>query len=268
MCKWKQNAKPWNQVIPSTVIEISPCPLADEFPAPRLPASVTADSETDCCSSSDWRHVGHDEWEANQVSIHRTWNPWLHFGSIFIFSPAMKSPRQIGQSVSRISRPVSDPYTATGIWRNALFFSPVAVRREAVPPPVSKANRRLQRRAHRTIEFNPRAQISAQSNAARIITMFVSKLASLLYEFRVLLPFDGGAVVSGSRRRRGGRGRWWLDSILIGAANYSKATTGLVLSGNSLLDLEPGWWNSTVKLDNSEPYNSLMAESLHNRDLK
>ncbi|KAL0557011.1 hypothetical protein IC582_005529 [Cucumis melo] len=114
----------------------------------------------------------------------------------------MKSPRQIGQSVSRISRPVSEPYTATGIWRNALFFSPEAVRREAVPPPVSKANRRLHRRAHRTIEFNPRAQISAQSKAARIITMFVSKLASLLYEFRVLLPLDGAAVVSASRRRR------------------------------------------------------------------
>lgn len=249
-------------------MEISPWPVSDGFPVGRFPASAAADSEADCCSSSDWRHVGHDEWEANQVSIHRTWNPWLHLGSTLIFSPVMKSPRQIGQSVSRISRPDSDPYTATGIWRNALFFNPVAARREAVPPPVSKANRRLQRRAHRTIELSPRAQINAQSNAARIITMFVSKLASLLYEFRVLLPLDGAAVVSASRRRRWGRSRWWSDSIVIGAANYFKTTTGLILSGNLLLDLEPVWWNSTVKLDNSELYNSLRSESIHEKDWK
>lgn len=224
MCKWKCKLQTlWNQLISFTVIEISPWPLADEFPAGRLPASAPADSEADCCSSSDWRHVGHDECEANQVSIHRTWNPWLHLGSTLIFSPATKSPRQIGQSVSRISRPDPEPYTVTGIWRNALFFSPEAVRREAVPPPVSKANRRLQRRAHRTIEFSPSAQIKAQSNAARIITMFVSKFASLVYEFRALLPFDGGAVVSASRRRRWGR--WWT-TIAILAANYLKTTTG------------------------------------------
>lgn len=114
------------------------------------------------------------------------------------------------------------------------------MRRVVEPPPFSKVNRRVQRRAHRTIEFNPRAQIKAQSNAARIITMFVSKFASLLYEFLVLVPLDGGAVASTPRRRRWRRWRrwgWWSDAMTIGAAHYLKTTPGNDSTKGNLLQI-------------------------------
>ncbi|KAF7830868.1 hypothetical protein G2W53_013201 [Senna tora] len=57
--------------------------------------------------------------------------------------------------------------------------NPFAANLAAASSGVSKANLLLHLRAHLTIEFNPRAHISAQSKAASIITMFVSKLASL-----------------------------------------------------------------------------------------
>lgn len=96
-----------------------------------------------------------------------------------------------------------------------LFFSPVTAKRAAVSSGVSKENLLLHLKAQRTIEFSPRANISAQSRAARMMTMLVSKLASLVYVPRVLLPLAGSGVVDdddddddgpdGSRSRRCGR---------------------------------------------------------------
>ncbi|KAK8631688.1 hypothetical protein V6N13_028470 [Hibiscus sabdariffa] len=36
-------------------------------------------------------HLGQDEWELNHLSMHRTWNPWLHFGRSSMRSPVAKS---------------------------------------------------------------------------------------------------------------------------------------------------------------------------------
>lgn len=172
----------------------SPCP-SDAFAMCRIPASESPASVLVGCSSNDWRQVGHDERDTNHLSMHLTWNPWLHLGSTLTFSPSANSPRQIGHSVAGIPSP--DRYTATGIWRNALFFRPVVANLTAVSSGVSKANLRLHLRAQRTIEFSPSAQIKAQSKAARIITMLVSKFASLAYDPRVvLLPLAGGGLDS------------------------------------------------------------------------
>ncbi|GKU91254.1 hypothetical protein SLEP1_g5154 [Rubroshorea leprosula] len=55
------------------------------------------------------------------------------------------------------------------------------------------------------MELSPRAHIKAQSKAAKIITMLVSKLASFVKLARPLLPFACGALVGESRSRRCGR---------------------------------------------------------------
>jgi len=163
----------------STAIATSPCPSGIGFEWFRIPASASPASELVGWSSNDCRQVGHDECDANHGSMHLRWKPWLHFGSTLTFSPSSNSPRQMGQSVAGIFRTDGDPYTATGIRRNALFLRPVAARRVAASSGVSKANLRLHLRAQRTIEFSPSAPINAQSKAARIITMLVSKFASL-----------------------------------------------------------------------------------------
>lgn len=60
-----------------------------------------------CCSSRECRQFGHDEWDRSQVSMHLTWNPWLHFGSTLTFSPSTNSPKHIGHSVDGM--PVPEP---------------------------------------------------------------------------------------------------------------------------------------------------------------
>ena len=125
----------------------------------------------------------------------------------------MNSPRQIAQSVAIKCIPAT-PYIITGIRRNALFLRPVAAICAAVWSRVSKVNLLPQRMAHRTIEFSPRAQINAQSKAAKMITMLVSKLASLLYVLRVLLPFAADCVLD-SVSRSSRCGRWWTANIAI-----------------------------------------------------
>lgn len=219
---WRTILRPEDQVQPTwssaaTGTWSEACTV-DEFPCcrSRIPASISGASSEEllsccccCCSSNDCLQVGHDECDSSHVSIHLTWKPWLHLGNTLTFSPSMNSPRQIGQSVAFILIP--ELYMATGIWRNALLFSPVAARRAAVSTGVSKANLLPQRKAQRTMEFSPRAHISAQSNAARMITMLVSKLASLVKELRVLFPSLDVELNVASRRWR--CGRCWRATI-------------------------------------------------------
>ncbi|KAK3405013.1 hypothetical protein EUGRSUZ_K01285 [Eucalyptus grandis] len=140
--------------------------------------------------------------------MHLTWNPWLHLGSTRTFSPSTNSPRQIGHSVAGIFAAAADPYTATGIWRRSRLLSPVVASLAAACSGVSAPNLRLQRSAQRTMELSPRAQISAHSRAARMITMLVSKLVSLMYEsVAAAVPFSpdasgGGPPRSASRNLR------------------------------------------------------------------
>lgn len=161
----------------SSEIATTPTCRVDPVAGYCAPASTSAESVTGF-SSKEWRQVGHDECDMSHVSMHLTWKPWLHLGRTRTFSPSMNSPRQMGQSVAGML--ASAPYTTTGIWRRVRFFRPVAARRAASSCGFSKANRLPHRSAHRMIEFSPSAQMSAQSRAARMITMLVSKLASLL----------------------------------------------------------------------------------------
>uniref|UniRef100_A0A0D9VJQ2 Uncharacterized protein n=1 Tax=Leersia perrieri TaxID=77586 RepID=A0A0D9VJQ2_9ORYZ len=45
------------------------------------------------------RQSGQLEWDLSQVSMHGTWNAWLHLGSRRRLSPSRNSPRQTEQSV-------------------------------------------------------------------------------------------------------------------------------------------------------------------------
>lgn len=190
-----------NQPISSPEPDTSAWP-PDPFAGSRR-ASVSVASGHEGGSNSDWRHVGQEECEANQMSMHLTWKPWWHLGRTLIFSPSSNSPRHIGQSVAGKTTPV--PYSATGICRSMLFFSPVAARRAAVSSGDSKVNLRLHLKAHLTIEFSPRAHINAQSRAARMMTILVSNFVSLVYPLCVLLSLLGGESSWAPRRKRCGR---------------------------------------------------------------
>lgn len=56
--------------------------------------------------------------------------------------------------------------------------------------------------AQRAMVFSPRAHINAHNSAANIITMFVSKFSRLMNESLVLFSYDGGMLISVSRKRR------------------------------------------------------------------
>jgi len=135
-----------------------------------------------CSRSSDCLQVGQEERESNQVSMHLTWKPWLHLGKTLTFSPSSKSPRQIKHSVAFMSM-IPDPYSPTGICFNACFLRPVAAAKrpefafafEAFETWSSEVNLRVMRSTHRKAELRLRAQIKAQSKAAKMITMLVSK---------------------------------------------------------------------------------------------
>ncbi|KAI5670383.1 hypothetical protein M9H77_10747 [Catharanthus roseus] len=79
-----------------------------------------------------------------------------------------------------------------------LFLSPVTAN---LAPVSSGANLRVHLKAHLTIEFNPRAQINAQSRAARIITILVSKFDSAVEPLCALPPLIIGAAGSGFELR-------------------------------------------------------------------
>lgn len=135
-----------------------------------------------CSRSSDCLQVGQEERESNQVSMHLTWKPWLHLGKTLTFSPSTKSPRQIKHSVAFMSM-IPDPYNPTGSCFNACFLSPVAAAKrpefafafEAFVTSSSEVIPRVMRSTHRKAELRLRAQIKAQSKAAKIITILVSK---------------------------------------------------------------------------------------------
>ncbi|KAH1199509.1 hypothetical protein GmHk_18G052854 [Glycine max] len=135
--------------------------------------------------------------------MHLTWNPWLHLGNIRTLSPFSNSPRHMGHSVAGIVFSPAAPYTATGMRLSSRRFSPVPASRAAACSAVSLPKGRPHRSAHRAMEFRPSAHIKAHSSAARMITMLVSKFASLMNVSLVLPPpYEGGMLSSVSRNRR------------------------------------------------------------------
>lgn len=135
-----------------------------------------------CSRRSDCLQVGQEERESNQVSMHLTWKPWLHFGKTLTFSPSTKSPRQIKHSVAFMLM-IPDPYNPSGICFNALFLRPVVAAKrpefafafEASATWSSEVNLLVMRSTQRKAELRLRAQIKAQSKAAKMMTMLVSK---------------------------------------------------------------------------------------------
>ncbi|KAJ1429807.1 hypothetical protein SESBI_08214 [Sesbania bispinosa] len=83
---------------------------------------------------------------------------------------------------------------------------PFEAKRATASSGVSKANLRLHLRAQRTIELSPRAHISAQSKAAKINTMLVSKFELPVKDSLDLLMLPGEVELeSVSSKRRWGR---------------------------------------------------------------
>lgn len=124
--------------------------------------------------------VGQEECDRNQVSMHFTWKPWLHLGKTLTFSPSTKSPRQIKHSVAFVLS--SELYESTGIRFKSRFLIPFATFAFVLESVASSLGVDLlvQRKTHRKNELRPRTQIKAHRRAARMITMFVSKVAIFL----------------------------------------------------------------------------------------
>nr|ACR34547.1 unknown [Zea mays]ACR38606.1 unknown [Zea mays] len=149
---------------------------AASLPCRRLPPAAGAEAAAFAPSSTEPRHVGQESCDRSQVSTQRTWKPWAQRGSTRTFSPSANSPRQMAQTSAATAAAPSAPhapYTSTGMLRSARFFSPPA------PPSSPAGARRAQRMRQRASELRPIAKRSANSSAARMMTMLVSKLPSL-----------------------------------------------------------------------------------------
>ncbi|KXG33623.1 hypothetical protein SORBI_3003G338600 [Sorghum bicolor] len=148
---------------------------AASLPCRRLPPAAGAGAAAAAAfapSSTEPRHVGQESCDRSQ--------PWAQRGSTRTFSPSANSPRQMAQTSASTAAPSAPhaPYTSTGMLRSARFLSPPA---PAPAPPSSPSDaRRAQRMRQRASELRPSAKRSANSSAARMMTMLVSKLASLL----------------------------------------------------------------------------------------
>lgn len=129
------------------------------------------------CRMSGCLQVGQEECDRNQVSMHFTWKPWLHLGKTLTFSPSTNSPKQIKHSVAFVLS--SELYESTGIRFKSRFLIPFATFAFGLEWVGSSLGVDLlvQRKTHRKTELRPRAQIKAHRRAARIITMFVSKVS-------------------------------------------------------------------------------------------
>nr|CAB3478694.1 unnamed protein product [Digitaria exilis] len=148
----------------TTAIAPAPSLLPCRRPPPPPPALALPDAAA--ASSTVPRHV----------STQRTWKPWAQRGSTRTLSPSANSPRQMAQTSAATAGAPSAPYTSTGMLRSARRLSP--------PPPAaasrSEAARRAQRMRQRASELRPSAKRRAKSSAARMMTMLVSKLPSLV----------------------------------------------------------------------------------------
>ncbi|XP_031286180.1 uncharacterized protein LOC116144901 [Pistacia vera] len=110
--------------------------------------------------------------------MHRTWNPWLHFGRRRMRSPEANSDRQITHSVSSPgSFKSGEKFTIVKVLR-AFCFTPVLASLAEELALDLEATSVEHLRAHLMMEFNPREQIRAQSRTERTITTLASKLLS------------------------------------------------------------------------------------------
>jgi hypothetical protein len=125
-------------------------------------------------------HVGQDEWELSHLSMHLTWNPWLHLGRSRTCSPGVNSERQITHCVSRPGRFKSVEYFTIGKVFNAFRFTPVFAAWVEGFAADSEATKLEHLNAHLMMEFSPSEQISAHNRTDRTITTFASKLLSVL----------------------------------------------------------------------------------------
>ena len=175
----------------SNVLRLCPCPLRSTITTTSLSCPDPLSDATVGFSRSEWRQLGHEECDRSHMLMHLTWNPWLH------------SSRHMGHFVVGIVLSSAAPYTATEMRLSSRRFSPVPASRAASCSAVSLPKGRPHRSAHRAMEFRPSAHIKAHSSAARMITMLVSKFASLMNVSLVLPPpYEGGMLSSVSRNRR------------------------------------------------------------------
>lgn len=139
---------------------------------------VSPHPELFCCvPNMHLLQVGHDDRAISHRSMHRTWKPWLHLGKTLTRSPGSKSHRQIAQIGFAAFKAKLAEYIRIGIVCRVFLLNPDWVSRVTGFGSGSESDILLeQRRAHRTIELSPSAQIRAHKRTARIMTTFASKL--------------------------------------------------------------------------------------------
>ncbi|RDY11251.1 hypothetical protein CR513_04113, partial [Mucuna pruriens] len=119
-------------------------------------------------------HLGQEECELSHLSMHRTWNPWLHFGKIRTLSPLVNSDKHITHSESKL-----------GSFNSlvAFFFTPVLATLAGglFIATDSLATKLEHLSAHLMMEFNPSEHIRAQSRTDNTMTTFASKFPSPRY---------------------------------------------------------------------------------------
>ncbi|KAG5575240.1 hypothetical protein H5410_055374 [Solanum commersonii] len=129
--------------------------------------------------------VGQEECELSHLSIHRTWNPWLHLGKTLTLSPATNSDKQMTHSESR-----------PGCFNSVVFV--VAERFVEIEDEFDSDTKLVHLSAHLMIEFKPSEQIKAHNSTDSTITTCASNVL-------VVSPCDifvGAKVVS-----------WWYCGV-------------------------------------------------------
>ncbi|KAF8404417.1 hypothetical protein HHK36_009302 [Tetracentron sinense] len=130
-------------------------------------------------SIKQFLQVGHDECDISHLSMHRTWNPWLHLGKILIRLPGQNSERHMTHSVSKPGNSNPAEYVSVGKVLRAFFLIPVLASRVAELLEDSEEAARLEHlNAHLMTEFIPNAQIRAQKRTEMIITTCAWELRS------------------------------------------------------------------------------------------
>ncbi|KAH0711750.1 hypothetical protein KY289_007709 [Solanum tuberosum] len=148
--------------------------------------------------------VGQEECELSHLSIHRTWNPWLHLGKTLTFSPATNSDKQMTHSESSPGCFNSVVYVIIGNILRAFFLIPlfasfiVAERFVDIEDESDSDTKLVHLSAHLMIEFKPSEQIKAHNSTDSTITTCASNVL-------VVSPCDrsvGAKVVS-----------WWYCGV-------------------------------------------------------